>query len=331
MKRVLVLIIGLLAIISMACFPETITTVSGTVNTAGNLLPSSAATFNIGSPALQWANGYFSGGVNATGGTLTNTTLTTPTIGNFTNANHTHASAAQGGQLTNPQINENVAMTVTSTNLNLVDDNDYLFKLQNRDFPLLLIINNVTAANVGSGGSYGSLNGRVIYTGVTASSSAINNGTMAGLQRGNGSYINWAKSFTLLMSIVRGNSDVQSVHRIQFKEATTATDISAGKGFGIKIVNYDLYGELYDGTTSTITTLATAMTNFGHYDIKVVWTPTVSMEYFVNGVSKLTITTNLPTGANTANVNYVASAINGVAGGVNAILYVNQIMSAVGR
>lgn len=54
--------------------------------------------------------------------TLTNKTLTTPTIADFQNAQHTHATIANGGQLTQPLINEAVALLATATELNQLDN-----------------------------------------------------------------------------------------------------------------------------------------------------------------------------------------------------------------
>ena len=74
------------------------------------------------------------------------------------------------------------------------------------------------------------------------------------------------------------------------------------KHVGFKVVNGVLYGTVADGTTES--TLALETLGAGAYTqtrtLEAILTPGSNCEFFVNGVSKGTIATNLPTGTNEA-------------------------------
>ena len=158
-----------------------------------------------------------------------------------------------------------------------------------------------------------------LTTGITASSTArrtcsIPGGFSIGASNGR---INWAKKLIWCFDIMRTTSEAETVVYCQIKTVSTQ-GILASHGIGLVIANYALTGESHDGTTRQTASLATTLTDSVLVNVRIEWNPAVSVEFFVNTVSKGILATNLPSGTQAGNL--VLSIENGVTGGTNAIL-----------
>jgi len=185
-----------------------------------------------------------------------------------------------------------------------------------------------TTALVGSGSVFLSPTFLNLATGVTASSSAIARATLFNLTAGNliMTYTDWYKRLELECVIGRLNSDAQAVARLQIKSATTE-GILAGKGIGLQISNYALVGESY-GTARGTLALAT-MTDNRAYHVRIVVVPSKLVEFWLNRAKIGELTgTAVPTASSGADLNILASIINGAAGGVDAQVYISPILLA---
>jgi hypothetical protein len=185
---------------------------------------------------------------------------------------------------------------------------------------------NWVMSNVGSGSVAQTPTYLSPRTGVTASSRALAFVYEFGLNSGGISqwYIDWTKRLELEFFISRLNSDAEAVARFQLKESETEGQL-AERGIGIQISNYTMVGESY-GTARGTVNLAT-LTDGIAYRIKIVKTAS-AVEFWVNGVLIGTITTAaaIPNVQGDAQGRIVASIINGVTGGVNACLYISNII-----
>ena len=135
--------------------------------------------------------------------------------------------------------------------------------------------------------------------------------------------INWDKPLFLSFNFVRLSSDAQCVGRIQVKEVQTEGALAA-KGIGIRIDNYTVFAESF-GTQLKTTEIFTA-DNDKSYQMDILIRPGVSIEYYVDKVLKAVHTTaaDIPTGEGGNNGLLLQSIINGVTGGVDALLYLQQ-------
>ena len=156
-----------------------------------------------------------------------------------------------------------------------------------------------------------------MYTGSTASSvaSAMRRSTLAV------PVPSWAKDrkFKTKVEIYSDTDNVGTVWIV-------SGDIGNARHVGFKVVNGVLYGTVANGSAESTVTIETL--GAGWYDairiLEVVFTSGVKAEFFVDGVSKGTITTNLPTGTTTADFLYKLYLTNG-AGAKNIELTVGKL------
>ena len=90
--------------------------------------------------------------------------------------------------------------------------------------------------------------------------------------------------------------------------ASSATD----RHIGFKLVNDTLYGTVADGTTEATLTLET-LSSDAHRTLEYVYTPGSEVRFYVDGVDKGAITTNLPSGTINALYALFASVYNSAA------------------
>jgi len=90
--------------------------------------------------------------------------------------------------------------------------------------------------------------------------------------------------------------------------ASSATD----RHIGFKLVNGTLYGTVADGTTEATLTLKT-LSSDAHMTLEYVYTPGSEVRFYVDGVDKGAITTNLPSGTINALYALFASVYNSAA------------------
>ena len=163
-----------------------------------------------------------------------------------------------------------------------------------------------------------------LYTGTTASSSAVLYILAFGLSTSTLSRhcVDWTKRLEIHFTIARLNSDPECVARFQLKESN-ALGALAQKGVGIEIANYALRGEGYGTARGTVDLMT--LTDDRSYEIRIVKDGSV-LEFWVNNVllGKLSgeYVPNVPS---TANTYFVASINNGPTGGVNGQLFVGNI------
>ncbi len=154
-----------------------------------------------------------------------------------------------------------------------------------------------------------------VITGTTASSTARLYTALYGL--GSSTVmkykVDWSKKLYMLFQVGRvcAGADAQVVARFQLKEATTEGALGA-KGIGIRIDDFALVGESYGSALGAVDLATTLVTQVAD-GVKIILTPGVSIEYYVNEVLKGTQSTaaNMPTGATTGLVYLVCSIING--------------------
>jgi len=91
---------------------------------------------------------------------------------------------------------------------------------------------------------------------------------------------------------------------------------------GFKVVNGSLYGTVANGSAESTLLLATLGTDEQH-ELKVVFTPGVEARFYIDGVDKGAITTNLPSGTTYAHVAFRASVYNTAA--EYKYLFVSQV------
>jgi len=212
-------------------------------------------------------------------------------------ANHTHASSgAQAGQLTNPLVNEAVALTATATHLNLTDDLNFLDILARRKKSMLGTgVDGGNTSDTNSGGGWGILNGWLGYTGTDANSVHIRYYNAQALYLNGYDQINWDKDWTFTFDISRGGSDAQCVAYVQFKTVNTEGDLGAD-GLGIKVANLAAYSESYGGAARDSTTLNTNITEWGSIEIRIEHTAGSNDKFYVDGTLQHTESTDVPTG-----------------------------------
>jgi hypothetical protein len=165
-----------------------------------------------------------------------------------------------------------------------------------------------------------------LHTGTTASSSARFYHATRGLNSGDINYdrVDWLKKLELSFLIVRYFSDAEVKARFQLKESYTE-GILAQRGIGVSIDNYAMVGEAY-GTARGTVSLGT-LTDFMVKRIKIVIVPSTRVEFWVDDVLTGTLTgTAVPSIQGTAAGYLVASIINGTTGGVDAYLFVGDII-----
>lgn len=177
------------------------------------------------------------------------------------------------------------------------------------------------------------VNGAVMYdplfirvnTSVTASSRGLANLVTFEFNSGGmtNQFIDWTKQLELSFILMRQNSDVEVVARFQLKEAATEGALAA-KGIGLQISDLTVVGEAYGTALQTTGTLKTLTSRY-ITRVKIVVTSS-SVEFWVDGVLMGVLTgTAVPNVASVMSGYFVISIINGVTGGVNALLSIGNI------
>jgi hypothetical protein len=246
-----------------------------------------------------------------------------------------------GNTITLPKINDTVAMDATSTNLNLVDDNDFLFTAMRRMvFSTIGNYNSFTETKTGSGLTGFGTNMISVNTGVTASSTARRHTTTGyhifstGGITGN---INFAKDFLVIAIINRLTADDHSevAARFQIKAATTEGALGApGLGLlvGLNADSYLLQAENYQAHLNLTTfTTATSLSDNINTEIMIYHRAAVSDNWYVDGVLKHTDTdaNHIPSGNVSATI--AVTIINGATGGHDCYWRVGQIIFGTGK
>ena len=162
-------------------------------------------------------------------------------------------------------------------------------------------------------------------TTVAASSRALANCKAMSLRIGLNatSNVDWDRRMSIAFDIARVNSDVQILSRFQLKEAATE-GVLAAKGIGIEIQNFTLIGEAYDVAREAVG-LDVVMTDSQTYRVQIEHIPGKGVEFYVDKILR-GISTREPSGDAGAVSRFVSSIINGLAGGVDGIFKVSNIM-----
>lgn len=181
-----------------------------------------------------------------------------------------------------------------------------------------------TTAYTGTGAGSQLPNILALNTGTNASSTAKAYCAVVGLApAGNIYYVDYRKTLEFSFSIERLNTDSQVTGYFQLKQANTAGDLAAA-GLGVYCVNSHWYGEAYGSARQT---LDLVVNDNAQHDIRIVLVPSTSVTFYVDGVNIGSITgTGVPSGYVTASHYFVASIANGGTGGVNANIYVSNIV-----
>ena len=220
-----------------------------------------------------------------------------------------------------------MAMDVfTDYNLDIFGEASLANLIRQNIFTVLPTLSGWAASNAGSGSGSQALSYLQVFTGTTASSRGLFYVVARNLGIGAAGWnlVHWDKKIVLVFALSRVSSDAEAIARVQIKNANTE-GVLADKGIGLQIDNLALTGESYGSERGTVD-LATTLTNSTPVQVVIVHTPGVSVEFFVNCVSKGKITTAaaIPDGEQTAY--YVVSIINGVTGGVDANLNLSNIV-----
>ena len=135
--------------------------------------------------------------------------------------------------------------------------------------------------------------------------------------------IDWDKHLTFAFSILRYTSDAEVVARVQLKEIAGEGNLT-GKGIGILVKNYAIFGEAYDTAREEVD-LSITMTDYYPYMIKIEHDPGTGVRFYVNNVLVGT-STREPSGS-TEDFGYqlMMSIINGETGGVDAMWVISPI------
>lgn len=216
-------------------------------------------------------------------------------------ADHTHATTgAQGGQLTSPLVNEAVAMTVTATNLNLVDDANFWYLAYRGQGQAIIPLHNWYSGTTGSGTVANNGPTRLYNSlGTTTLSSCLQ--AVWPMNLGLVQQVNYGYSFRTLwreFNVLHEDSANETT-RLGFRAQVLPTMITlAVKGVEIYVTGASnrLWLCTHNGTTLTTLDTEFDFTSFRPYDVEFVFTAATKFEVFVNGVSKGSITTDLPTG-----------------------------------
>jgi len=162
-------------------------------------------------------------------------------------------------------------------------------------------------------------------TGTTANSRGLAYAPILTLNSGDypAAQTDYEKRLELMFMLHRVNSDSEAVARFQLKSVNTEGALS-GLGIGLEINNFDIIGEAY-GTARGTVSLGSLTPNRICY-FRLVHIPNSRVEFWVDGVLAGTLTGDyVPTGQSTSSY-LVLSIINGSTGGVNAVVYVHNII-----
>jgi hypothetical protein len=194
---------------------------------------------------------------------------------------HTHASGgANGGQLTSPLVNEAVALTATATNLNLVDDTNFIMELVRRTYGVFLplpLYSNLTVTGSGAGWSIWGNN--VISPGGTTGSTAYEYSVLPTLSN----QTDWSKKHIWIFWVMTDdNFDASTIFRIQLKDTSQGIGALDDKGIGMELLNNVWNTESY-GSARKSTSFSLTQTAWLQTKIMIVHDPTVpKIDFYKN-------------------------------------------------
>jgi len=109
---------------------------------------------------------------------------------------------------------------------------------------------------------------------------------------GLGGVYSWNKKRYFGVYVYFSTYSYQNIHVVTGNSPTTGST-NTSMHIGFKLINADLYGTVADGTTESTLLLETLSAD-GYRRLECILTPTVECRFYVNGVDKGAITTNLP-------------------------------------
>lgn len=180
-----------------------------------------------------------------------------------------------------------------------------------------------TASNLNGGSIEKFVAMQLCQTFVTANARALLWARFHGFNvGGNPDLTNWDRKLYYSFGYCRyGGSDAQVVARVQIKTVNTEGALGA-KGIGIRVENFDIYGESY-GTALGSVNLGLTLVATRMYHILIVLDPdTREIQWWIDSGSGLTLlgtqttAANIPTALSTGSY-LVHSIVNGATGGVN--------------
>jgi hypothetical protein len=105
----------------------------------------------------------------------------------------------------------------------------------------------------------------------------------------------WNKPRYLMLRVAFMTYTYQYAHLVSGRISDYTSSGNTARHIGFKLINGDLYGTVADGTTES-TLLLTSLTAATAMTLETVFTPGVECRFYVDGVDKGAITTNLPSG-----------------------------------
>jgi hypothetical protein len=172
------------------------------------------------------------------------------------------------------------------------------------------------ASNAGSGSFGAGPDSVIVRTGTTANSRGMGIAFPVALNSGDMDYryVDWRKYLEINTIIFRSASDPEVIARLQLKETSTEGALT-GRGVGVEIRNYAMYGESYGTSRGTVAIgvlsdrRAVKLTIVKRMD---------RVEFYVNNVLQGSLEgAYVPADIGTAYL--VISIVNGATGGVDAL------------
>jgi hypothetical protein len=319
MKRFISILLVLL--LFCGCFPEQ----------PYDLLPTENATYSVGSPARYWDTGYFGnlvvdnltiagvpvGGDNVTGTGTTGKLAKWTASDKIGNAANTDTEVASAVTLKHTQGTDTTLGTQTAdlnmgtkaiTNVGLVDgvdvsalsENSTWYTLYSRTGQAIIPLHNWYTAVTGSGGYAASGPTRIFCNlGATTNSSSLE--AFWPMSLGSTQQISYGNSFKTIWKAftVCHNDPTNTTSRLGYRNQvlpTVSTLAAAGVEIYVTGASNRLWLCTHNGATLTTLDTGYDLIAFRPYDIEFVFTTGTRFEVFVNGVSRGSITTNLPAG-----------------------------------
>lgn len=154
------------------------------------------------------------------------------------------------------------------------------------------------------------------YTGTTSSSYAAIYKSASGLSYG----YTWDKKRYFGLYVYFSTYSYQNVHLVSGNIYSYISDSNTQRHIGFKLINANLYGTVGNGTTES-TLLLETLTATAYRGLEVIFTPGTEARFYVNGVDKGTIRTNLPTTTGYADYMLKASISNTEAASKSVRIY----------
>lgn len=263
----------------------------GSHSVPGDLLPRSDSVYNLGSGVQKWKDAYLSGNLNI-GGTVDGVDVSSHVAATSVvhGATGTIVGTSDTQELTNktltsPKVNENVSLTATSTNLNLIDDADLLYTLTKRaqyfSVPNMNVIaptNGATYLDVGDGLDV-NMNGGTAT--MTAQFWTYCHDMRYGVASNAATAVNWGKRMKILTCISVGNPEANFNAALQLYSTSAATPPSAinvlqTMGVGLLVYQNKLYLETY-GTGGWATVELLTPSSYVLYPVEIDINPGVAV------------------------------------------------------